>query len=79
MQFIFGGLPLSYIILWSCLFFERGLGYEIKRIFEINLNNLWQHSSGEELPGVYLYPDWSSCVKGFWQFHILVEGNRISY
>ena len=28
----------------------------------------------EHREGLYIYPDWSSCVEGVWENHILVEG-----
>ena len=28
----------------------------------------------EDVEGVYVYPDWSSCVSGTWRKHILVQG-----
>ena len=30
--------------------------------------------AGEHIQGVYIYPDWSSCVQGTWEHHILVQG-----
>ena len=28
----------------------------------------------EHREGLYIYPDWSSCVEGVWENHILVQG-----
>ena len=30
--------------------------------------------AGDHLQGVYIYPDWSSCVQGTWEHHVLVQG-----
>ena len=29
---------------------------------------------GEHLEGIYIYPDWVSCVEGLWEHHMLLEG-----
>ena len=29
---------------------------------------------GEHREGLYIYPDWSSCVEGVWEHHMLTEG-----
>ena len=29
---------------------------------------------GEHREGLYIYPDWSSCVEGVWEHHMLIEG-----
>ena len=31
---------------------------------------------GEHREGVYIYPDWTSCVEGLWEHHMLVEGKE---
>ena len=28
----------------------------------------------EPRQGLYIYPDWSSCVEGVWQHHTLIQG-----
>ena len=30
--------------------------------------------AGAVVEGVYIYPDWSSCVRGEWSGHMLVQG-----
>ena len=34
---------------------------------------------GEHREGLYIYPDWSSCVEGLWEHHMLVEGEASMY
>ena len=29
---------------------------------------------GDHKEGLYIYPDWSSCVEGVWEHHMLIEG-----
>ena len=29
---------------------------------------------GDHMEGLYIYPDWASCVEGLWEHHMLVEG-----
>ena len=30
--------------------------------------------SGDHREALYIYPDWSSCVEGVWEHHMLIEG-----
>ena len=34
---------------------------------------------GEHREGLYIYPDWASCVEGLWEHHMLIEGEAIRY
>ena len=34
---------------------------------------------GEQREGLYIYPDWVSCVEGLWEHHMLVEGEASIY
>ena len=34
-----------------------------------------EHAEDELLSGYYIYPDWTSCIEGLWQFHQLLEGS----
>ena len=29
---------------------------------------------GEHKEGLYIYPDWSACIQGVWEHHLLIEG-----
>ena len=31
---------------------------------------------GEFHEGLYIYPDWASCIEGVWEYHMLIEGKR---
>ena len=30
--------------------------------------------TGDHMQGIYIYPDWSSCVEGVWERHTLIQG-----
>ena len=57
--------PLIIITLQGALFYERPVTWtEVER--------------GDVLEGVYIYPDWASCVRGAWAKHTLVQGSEVA-